>query len=525
MKIAKLNSENQSTPRKSSNFKLLCEKSSIAISSILEEAFENAPTFPLMAKVTNCKFLAKPHALPSKALFIGEVTENIPNGLGYHLDNTGKYYEGFFENGLFSGKGRIFLPDGEILIGNWENGFIENGKILYFNGRVYEGELQNLMSEGKGKETSDDFVYEGSFCKGKKNGIGKVKWNDDSYYEGEFVNGRIEGNGIYHSSEYDFEGLWKANKMHGKGIKTWADGKYEGEMQKGLKHGYGVLETSNKKYSGYWKDDKEDGKGQLEENGICIQGYWRKGEFLNEIGEDEEDQKSSNLKNADFEIPEKIQKKFEKILKIKIEYDQADEENEFIPVTGKWIKYAKGAYFGDIDSNGLPEGRGLFISSSLVYEGHWEAGNRNGFGRQVNIHKELYIGNWLNNYKFGFGALHKNDFIYTGEWEGNKFNRRGALFSKNLVYDGDWGNGVQHGNGTLEYPDGKYYTGEFFSGKVKGLGKIVYSNGSGFEGTWDNGEISSISAKFKEKKNLSDSDEEANEEFQDAKELLSSLLE
>ena len=55
-----------------------------------------------------------------------------------------------------------------------------------------------LLNNPKGKEElADNYIYEGDFFEGKKQGKGKFHWSDGSSYEGDFFDDRLEGKGFF----------------------------------------------------------------------------------------------------------------------------------------------------------------------------------------------------------------------------------------------------------------------------------------------------------------------------------------
>lgn len=508
---------------KDCHLKLLIDKSTVKCEFNLIESYLNAPEFPLVPLGNKRKVMKKIHALPNKSLYMGEIFETSANGLGFAYDTQGNYYEGYFLDNKYSGKGRMIRSTGEIISGDWVEGNIATGVINYGNNKVYEGEIQDLEPHGMGKESSDDYVYTGNFHRSKKHGQGRVVWPGERSYEGSFVMGRIEGVGKFTSPYSTYEGEWKANRMHGNGTQTWPDGStYKGAMFAGLKNGYGIYTTPTKKFSGFWKNEKEDGKGTLYENGKVISGIWRNGKRANNksLADLEFDQLSDpktiiseqdlinpNIKHINFLsilIDPKIHEKCSDILKIRDAEGALrwEDYEELIITRDKWISVGKGIYYGETDPMGRPQGKGLWLKVSHIYEGYWSEGLRHGFGREINLRNEVYIGNWMKNTKFGFGTLKKKNAKYIGEWENNKFNGNGLLATENLIYEGEWVQGLQHGKGVMEYPDGKVYAGEFKNGAVSGIGKFLFANGHGYEAVWKNGERVKIINKIKpEKKN------------------------
>jgi hypothetical protein len=53
----------------------------------------------------------------------GEIEDNLPNGFGERISQSGKIYQGSFKNGLEDGLGTLFSADGLITYqGLWRKG-------------------------------------------------------------------------------------------------------------------------------------------------------------------------------------------------------------------------------------------------------------------------------------------------------------------------------------------------------------------------------------------------------------------
>ena len=99
------------------------------------------------------------------------------------------------------------------------------------------------------------FLYSQETCTVKDNTINEV-------YVGECKDGLANGNGI------------------AKGINQ-----YEGEFKNGLPHGDGIMLYSDKtKFIGKFKNGLKHGKGKLydQDEGVTLNGYWKKDEFVRE---------------------------------------------------------------------------------------------------------------------------------------------------------------------------------------------------------------------------------------------------
>ena len=63
------------------------------------------------------------------------------------------------------------------------------GIMVYDSGRVYEGQWQNDRRHGQGYEHySNGNTYEGAFERGKANGFGIYRWTSGEIYEGMWLN-------------------------------------------------------------------------------------------------------------------------------------------------------------------------------------------------------------------------------------------------------------------------------------------------------------------------------------------------
>jgi hypothetical protein len=517
---------------KKSHLKLLLETFPTPFETDFEDLYLSAPEFPLRPQGGSLKFLKKPHALPDKSYYIGEAQDSTLCGLGFQLSPKGWYYEGYYKAGVFCGKGRLFTASGNIISGTWCDGEISSGNIFTPPNKTYAGDIVALEASGRGQEECEDYSYKGEYFKGKKHGQGRLEWRDGNWYEGEFIMGRIEGNGKHHWEDSEYEGSWKANKMHGLGIQEWVDGsRYEGSMKLGFKDGYGVYSTPVKKYSGYWKNGKEDGKGVLEEDGKVSEGLWKAGKMISTDVQSVGAPSSPTSLNAascvrvrlkDIWVPEKVREKCRELLEIREKMEPFEfDENDVIRVSeDKWRQVGKGVFYGETNAWGQPHGRGIWLNSVSLYEGWFTSGERTGFGRQLNKHGELYIGDLDKGLKCGFGSLSKPDAEYVGDWDENKFHGRGRLATAQLTYDGDWVQGLQHGKGTLEYADGKVYAGDFKAGVVEGYGFIKYPSGLTIHGSWEAGQVTKVLKKtHEEAQNAEDSTLD-----QETRLLLQSLL-
>lgn len=158
-------------------------------------------------------------------------------GFGVQYWPNGKYYEGEWQNDLFSGKGRLVYENKDLFEGDFTGGLPNGkGKLIGADGSSYSGDWANGLKHGKGKEVSA---------------------NGDTY-NGQFNNGQIEGRGVFtlHDKSNSYEGQWKGGKKHGEGKMTWDD---------------------NKTYTGGWRNNLQHGEGTLTDGSMTRRGEWNSG--------------------------------------------------------------------------------------------------------------------------------------------------------------------------------------------------------------------------------------------------------
>ena len=128
-------------------------------------------------------------------------------------------------------------------IGNFKNGKIIKGTILYPGNSKYTGQLKNEKPHGQGTFTfSDGSKYYGEWKNGKFDGNGTQTWRNGRKYSGEFKNNEPNGKGTFNYEDgSSYSGEWLNGKRHGEGTLTYLDGKvYVGQFVDGLEHGEGT---------------------------------------------------------------------------------------------------------------------------------------------------------------------------------------------------------------------------------------------------------------------------------------------
>ena len=175
-----------------------------------------------------------------KGLYTGSISSStgMPNGYGrLEYDKAGRWYEGDWKHGRWTGHGQLSNGDGDFYEGGLKNDHKHGyGKMQFADGRMYEGEYINgQMVEGK-MTYQDGSTYSGSWVDGMRHGRGRCVFTDESIYEGEFKEGEFFGLGKMSWNDGGwYEGSWLNGDMHGRGREVRADGtlRHDGEWLKG----------------------------------------------------------------------------------------------------------------------------------------------------------------------------------------------------------------------------------------------------------------------------------------------------
>ena len=169
--------------------------------------------------------------------YTGNFKEDKPHGAGKLVEIVGGktfVYEGNFEEGVKSGKGKYSLKDGKVIYdGNWKNG-------------VFEDDTKKAVYNFPDSEQT----YKGQFKNGKFHGYGEMKWPSGVTYKGPWENDLMQGK----EGELDFpngqsyKGEFLNGKREGLGIQL------AGPPKDG-KEPAGMVEVKEI-YKGNWKDNK-----------------------------------------------------------------------------------------------------------------------------------------------------------------------------------------------------------------------------------------------------------------------------
>lgn len=175
-----------------------------------------------------------------KGSYTGSISSStgMPNGYGrLEYDKAGRWYEGDWKHGRWTGKGQLSNGDGDFYEGGLKNDHKHGiGRMKFTDGRTFEGEYINgQMVEGL-MTYQDGSTYCGSWVDGMRHGRGRCVFTDESIYEGEFKEGEFFGRGKMTWNDGGwYEGEWLNGDMHGRGREVRSDGslRHDGEWLKG----------------------------------------------------------------------------------------------------------------------------------------------------------------------------------------------------------------------------------------------------------------------------------------------------
>jgi len=134
-----------------------------------------------------------------EASYYGQVKVNsngeaIRQGLGSMYYTSGRYYEGYWSEGLRQGKG-------------------------FEKFEIEDASLQNSSYQSKSN------IYDGDYHEGKAHGKGIYRWHNGEVYTGDWKEGLRDGNGQWIGTNNEsYQGDWVGGKPHGYGVYNWENG-------------------------------------------------------------------------------------------------------------------------------------------------------------------------------------------------------------------------------------------------------------------------------------------------------------
>ena len=155
-------------------------------------------------------------------------------------------------------------------------------------------------------------------------------------------------------------------------------------------------------------------------------------------------------------------------------------------------------YKGEInEENNIIYGE-LYYKTGEKYQGYFENGKLNGWGRHINSKGECFEGLFKNNILTGKGIIIKEEekdgvkSLYYFEGDIKNFIKEGYGVEKNdeYKYEGEFKKDLKDGNGKVTYYKGREsYEGDFLKGEITGFGYYVFSNKNTYKGEFLNGKM------------------------------------
>ena len=188
-----------------------------------------------------------------------------------------KKYEGTWKNDKPDGEGTMTYANGNVYVGEWDDGEPVNGTLTYPNGDVYTGESWKGLPNGDGEMTyANGDVYEGNWENGEPNGEGTMTYANEDVYVGEWDHGARSGEEgtMRHANGDVYVGEWDDDEpVHG--TMTYANRDvYQGDWEAGERHGQGMLTNANGDiiHDGFWANDEPvNDQQQVQIQGIAYE--------------------------------------------------------------------------------------------------------------------------------------------------------------------------------------------------------------------------------------------------------------
>ena len=368
--------------------------------------------------------------------------------------NSGKYTGTVFGSGVAAphGKGKMVYDRGLVYEGDWKDGKWEDyGKLTFADESYYAGEFARGVFWGRGlRQWPDSSRYEGEWKFGKRSGSGCFRsccgdetegiWVDDqvegkgrvtfvngSHYEGMFVGGVPQGDCRYrdvYGKEHD--GVWVSNK------EMADESRYDGLCLEGKAHGFGkCLYRNGDVYTGEYHKGVKHGRGRF----TTAEGCHFEGIFMN-------DSSAVNGKYMDREGRE---------------LDDVQLSNHVLPdgarYEGSWkdggvngcgeSSYVNGDFYEGEFREGLKHGLGcLTYADGSQHIGMFVAGHAHGLSTYIDVSGTEHKGVWVCNRGLSDGSL------YNGQWQNGRANGFGKWqYPDGVTYIGKFCHKVRYEEG------------------------------------------------------------------------------
>jgi len=445
----------------------------------------------------------KEYDFDDNIVFEGEYINGIrKKGVEYYIIGT-KKYEGEYKNGK-RWNGILYDTNMEHqYMLKFGKGYI---KEFHENGCIsFEGDINNGVKTGKGKIYDEwgHLIFEGYLDNGIKNGIGKLyNFSGDLIFEGEFKDGeQFKGKKNIYNSQCELI-CTKENKKNK--ILFGFEDYYEIDIM--IKNNIWIMKKKKNLekiiYRNAFRDEKRyKGKEYNDEGELIFEGEYKDGEKYK--GKDY-NRKGELIFEGEYKDGKKYKgKEYNDYGEVIFEGEYKDGKK----YKGKGKKYNRKGdliYKGEYKDGKRYNGKGKEYNDEdiLIYEGEYKDGKRyKGKGKEYNDGGLLIFEGEYKDGKRYIGKEYNDDrwnkLIFKGEYkDGKRYKGKEYNDEDILIYEGEYkdgkrykGKGKEYNDGGLlifegEYKDGKRYIGKEYNDDWwhKLIFKGEYKDGQKYKG-------------------------------------------
>ena len=153
--------------------------------------------------------------IPGEGKYVGEIKNAKRHGKGKMSYENGNSYDGEWESDNFHGNG-TYLNDTDSYEGQWVNGGLRKGTLVWCSGEEYVGECWCGVPHGKGCYSfRNGDEYTGEWDNFVKRGHGKFTWANGDYYIGDWLDNEFHGKGLLFKDGIKSQGIWERGELTG----------------------------------------------------------------------------------------------------------------------------------------------------------------------------------------------------------------------------------------------------------------------------------------------------------------------
>ena len=384
-------------------------------------------------------------------------------------------YSGDYHDGLRSGEGDAVYRNGDTYKGSWIHGKRDGyGEYCYKRlGVVYKGDWRQGLRHGSGSVVfqngdSVDMLWTEDLA---GPGKGTIRYISpvSATYTGDITAACKHGEGqIAYFSGSSYKGAWDSDKRHGFGLLQFPDESlYEGKFDQDSASFPGILQIKRALAL----------KHGLESTTYRLNSVWSK------------EEKEKKLGNLDDFYHFSTHCRIEGSDMVWRTLTSSELELKLGPLAG-----CENGHF----QSGQLNGSGIALYGEFgLYIGQFREGRRSGYGQMTYTNEDqecmhigesegVYIGQWRQDLRHGKGKMTwKSGEMYEGQYRKDKrHNVQGALLlPSGERFSGLWVHSAIQGQGRYQDPSGLLFVGKFMNSFPHTEGLLVYPNGDRFEGT------------------------------------------